>query len=258
MSRFARWMSIALAASLMLAVPATSHAQFGGLKKKVKEKIAGDPQPAAAATPSSGDADAKARQDAWQHPVAITGTTLDAFTKALRAEQAERAKYAETPNSPLGRWNAYQNGKAKCAADRADFDSSMVRLQQKMMAEASAGHAAAIQPAQDSMQKLIATSTAREQKCNAMQKPTFTQDDFNAVHAEEDKEDAAGAAASGMSPLVYARLKERVVAYVLLPAGWKANGYTSDELQAIDAHRGELKKLLGDYNNSGDRNPIGS
>lgn len=260
MSRFARWTSIALAASLALAIPATSHAQFGGLRKKVKDKIAGDPQPAAApASGAAGDADAKARKDAWDHPVAISGTTLDNLAKGIKAEQATRATYASTPTSPLGRWNSYQAAKAKCAADQVQVDSAMARLQRKMMVEATAGHADAIQPIQDSIQKVIAAGTARNQQCSALQKPTFTSEDYTAIHAEEDKEDAAGAAASGLSPLVYARLKERVIAYVLLPNGWKATGYSADETQTLDAHRAELRKSLGDvYNYSGYRNPIGA
>lgn len=259
MSLFARWTSIALAASMALAIPATSHAQFGGLKKKMKDKIAGNPQPAAASSSgSSSDADAKARQDAWQHPVAITASSLDAFTKALKAEQAERAKYTSTPGTPLARWNDYQTSKAKCAADEANTDSAMSHLQQKMMAEAKPGHEAAIASLQDSMQKVISGGTARAQKCNALEKPTFTEQDYTAVHTQEDRESAVGAAASGMSPMVYARLKERVIAYVLLPSGWKANGYTPGELQTIDAHRADLKKMVdGKYDNTGNRRPVG-
>lgn len=255
MSRLARWSSIALAASFALAIPGTAHAQFGGLKKKVKDKIAGDPQPAAA---PAGNADAQARKDAWDHPVAIGSTSLDAFTRGLKAEQAERAKYAATAGTPVARWNAYLAAKAKCDADQAHADTTMLRLQQKMVAEATAGHAAAIQPLQDSMQAVMSSSTAIGQRCSAIQKPTFTSEEFAALHTEEDKEDAAGAAASGMSALAYARLKERVVAYVLMPPGWKANGYTADETQAMDAHRVELRKLSVDYNASGYRNPLGA
>ena len=52
-----------------LAVPATSNAQFGRLKKKVQDKITGDTagkgstSSASSTSGSSGDADAKARQD---------------------------------------------------------------------------------------------------------------------------------------------------------------------------------------------------
>ncbi len=260
MSLFARWTSIALAASMALAIPTASHAQFDGLKKKMKDKITGDPQPAAASpSDSPSDADAKARQDAWQHPVTITAATLDNFNKGLNAEQATRATYAAAPGSPLGRWNVYLSSKAKCSANEANADTAMLHVQQKIMAEATAGHAAAIAPLQDSMQKIISGAQARAQTCNGLEKPTFTQAEFTAMHAEEDKEDAAGAAASGLNPLVYARLKERVISYVLMPDGWKANGYTPDELQTIDAHSAALKKILvNQYDNSAYRKSIGN
>jgi hypothetical protein len=254
-----------LAVVVALLAPAASSAQFGGLKKKVKDKISGDSQPAATATaPTSsptGDPDAKARQDAWQHPIAISSSTLESFVKALKAENAERAKYlASAPTtSAMGRWNAYHAAKAKCVSDRVKGDSSQARLQQKMMAEASAGHSENIQAYTDSMQAINTAEMERSTRCNALARPTLTDEDYKAVHAEEDKEEAAAAAAAGISPFVYARLKERVIAYTLLPTGWKPAGYSPDELQAIDARRAEIRPLLGaDFNSSGQRNPVGS
>jgi hypothetical protein len=251
--------------ALALLAPATSSAQFGSIKKKMKDKIAGDPQPATTAASSasttSGDPDAKARQDAWQHPVAISSSTLDSFIKALEAENAERAKYIASapPTSAMARWNAYQSEKAKCEAGRSKADSAQIAIQKQMMAEASAGKSDNIQKYTDSMTALGTAEQAREQRCNNLARPTVTDDDYKAVHAEEDKEEAAGAAAAGLSPFVYARLKERVIAYTLLPTGWKPAGYSPDELQAIDAHRAVIKPLLGkDFNSSGQRNSFGS
>jgi hypothetical protein len=259
--------SFTLLAALVVALlaPATSSAQFGSLKKKVKEKINGDAQPAAASTPSAstttGDPDAKARQDAWQHPVAISSSTLDAFVKAMKAENAERAKYIASapPTSAIGQWNAYIAAKAKCESDRVQEDSAQARLQRQMMTEATAGHAENIQKYTDSMTAIGKAGQERSQRCNSLARPTFTQEDYKAVHAEEDKEEVAGAAAGGISPFVYARLKERVIAYTLLPTGWKPAGYSPDELQAIDSRRAEIEPLLGkDFNSSGQRNPFGS
>ena len=63
----------------------------------------------------------------------------------------------------------------------------------------------------------------RSQRCNSLARPQFTEDDYKAVHAEEDQEEAAGAAAAAdLSPFVYARLKERVIAYALMPSRWTA------------------------------------
>jgi len=252
-----------LALAISLATPATSSAQLGSLKKKVKEKITGNPSPAStpATNASPGDADAKARQDAWQHPVAITSSALDGFVKAIKAENAERAKYIASapPSSALAKWNAYQMAKAKCASDQVKDDSTQARLQRTMMSQATAGHAENIKMYSDSMQAVGLARQARSQQCNALARPQLTDDDFKAVHAEEDREESVAATAGGFPPLVYSRLKERVIAYVLMPTGWKPSGYSPDELQAIDARRANLKSVLGsDFNSSGQRNTLGS
>ncbi|HEY8309109.1 MAG TPA: hypothetical protein VIG47_01070, partial [Gemmatimonadaceae bacterium] len=144
---------------IALAVPATSNAQFGRLKKKVQDKITGDTastsssaSSASSASGSSGDADAKARQDAWQHPVAISAASLDGFLKGMKAENAERAKYVASapPTSAMGRVNAYQSEKAKCEAGRARADSAQLAIQKQMMAEATAGKSENIQKYTDS------------------------------------------------------------------------------------------------------------
>jgi len=254
-----------IAVMVALVAPASLSAQFGRLKKKVAERITGDTAPAAAAAPaassSTGDPNAKARQDAWEHPVAISSSTLDGFIKGLKVENAERAKYVASapPASAMGRWNAYQATLAKCASDRAKDDSAQARFQRQMMTEAQAGHGENIQKYTDSMTAINKAAQDRNQRCNEVARPSLTEDDYKAVHAEEDKEEAAGAAAAGLSPFVYARLKERVIAYTLMPTGWKPSGYSPDELKSIDARRAEIKPLLGrDFNSSGQRNPIGS
>jgi hypothetical protein len=248
-----------------LSVPATSSAQFGRLKKKVQDKITGDTAASTSSTPSTSsstaDPNAKARQDAWQHPVAISAASLDGFLKGLKAENAERAKFVASapPTSAMGRWNGYQATLAKCASDKANEDSASARIQRQMMTEATAGHAENIQKYTDSMTALNKASQGRNQQCNSLERPRFSEDDYKAVHAEDDREEAAGAAAAGISPFVYARLKERVIAYTLMPTGWKPSGYAPDELQAIDARRKEIRPLLGrDFNSSGQRNPVGS
>jgi hypothetical protein len=266
MSRSSHRSFTLLAVLIALSAPVTSSAQFGGLKKKMKEKVIGDVQPAAAeASPATsttaGDPNAKARQDAWQHPIAISSATLDAFVKAIKAENAERAKFLASapPSSAIGKWSAYKAAKAKCESDRVNSDSAQSRLQQKMMAEATAGHGENIQKYTDSIMALGTAEQARQQKCDNLARPTINEEDYKAVHAEEDREEAAGAAAGGLSPFVYARLKERVIAYTLLPNGWKPGGYSPDELSAIDARKAEIKSLIGrEFNNSGQRNPVGS
>jgi uncharacterized protein YciI len=256
-----------LAVAAALSAPATSSAQFGGLKKKMKEKITGDAQPASTTTASStttssgGDPNAKARRDAWQNPIPITSTALDGFVKAIKAENAERAKYVASaaPTSAMGKLNAYEAAREKCERDTEHADSAQARIQQKMMAEATAGHGENIQAYTDSMTKLGQESQARSQRCNALVRPQLSDGDWKEMRAEEEKEEAAAAAVAGMDPFVYARLKERVIAYALMPSSWKPSGYSPAELAAIDARKAEIKPLLGkDFNTSGQRNSFGS
>lgn len=269
MSRSTFGAFVAIAALASLAMPASAHAQIGGLlKRKAKEAAINKalPKPAnpadsTAAAGTPGDAEAKARQDAWQHPVAITSAGVDGFVKAIKTENAERAKFlASAPaTSPLGQWNTYQAGKAKCAADKVKEDSTQARYQRTMMAAASAGHPEKIKTYTDSIQAQGLASQARSERCDKLVRPQFTDDDFKAIHAEEDKEEAAGAAAAGLTPIVYSRLKERVIAYTLMPTGWKPSGYSPDELHAIDARGAELKSLIGsDFDNSGQRRSLGT
>jgi hypothetical protein len=268
MSRVTRWSFTVLAVIAALTAPVTSHAQFGKLlKKKAAEKTVEKIAPASESPGTSdgssapGDADRKARQDAWDHPVAISASTLDSFLKAVKAENAERAKYIASapPTSAMGRWNAYQTGKAKCKSDDALADSAQAKLQRQMMTEASAGHGENIQKYTDSLTAIGRESQERSQRCNALARPQSSDADWKEVHAEEDREEAAGAAAGGLPPLVYSRLKERVIAYTLMPSSWKANGYSADEIKALDARRAEIRAAIGPgFNTSGQRNTLGS
>jgi len=266
MSRRNRWSFTLLAVVVALSAPAAASAQFGGLKKKVKEKITGDAQPAstvpapAATSGSGGDPDAKARRDAWQNPTPITSAALDNFVKAIKAENAERAKYvaAAPPTSAIGKWNAYQQAKNKCARDEVLQDSAQARIQRKMMAEASAGNTKNTDAYGDSIMKLNEAAQARSQRCSGLERPRFTDDEWKEMRAQENKEEAAAAAAAGMDPFVYARLKERVIAYTLMPSGGKPSGYSPVELAVIDARKAEIKPLLGsDFNSSGQRTSLG-
>ena len=88
--------------------------------------------------------------------------------------------------------------------------------------------------------------------------PQFSDDEWKEMRAQENKEEAAAAAVAGMDAYVYSRLKERVIAYTLMPSGWKPSGYSPAEIAAIDARKAEIKPLLGyDFNTSGQRTSLG-
>jgi hypothetical protein len=245
-----------------LALPSTSHAQFGGLIKKKIAQTAIDkalPQPVApmdsqAARRTADEADRKARQDAWAHPTAITTANLGNVVTAIRAEQAARAKAASIPGSPLMRSVQYSTEKAKCRQELAHNDSVLKKMQVEMQALASAGKVDGLQAYYVKAQKITTDHIALSSRCDALVKPELTDADFALIRAEDAREDSLGAAAGGFTSLEYGRLRERVIAYALMPASWKPSGYAPAELQAIDARQVELKKLLGhDFSSSGQR-----
>lgn len=256
---------VALAAVASLAISATSQAQFGGLIKKKIAQTAIDkaiPQPAApadtqAARRAADEANRKARQDAWAHPTPISAANLGNFVAAIHAEQAERTKGAASPESPLARASQYNSAKRKCRHDLAASDTMFLKLQADAAKKVQVGNSEALAALYQNMPKLQADRAALEQRCSVLEKPEFTDADFAAMRAQEAHEDSVGAAAGGFSSLEYGRLRERVIAYVLMPASWKPSGYAAAEVQAIDARRVELRKLLGDeYESSGQRGAI--
>jgi hypothetical protein len=253
---------IALAALASLAIPFASHAQFGGLiKKKIAQTAINKaiPQPAAPADTqaqrrAADDADRKARQEAWAHPTPISAANLGNFMTAIHAEQTERAKAASSPDSPLGRSMQYSVAKTKCTHDLAANDTAVKKVQADMQKQVTAGNAAALQTGYGKISKLNTDRIALSQRCDALKKPELTDADFALIRAEDAREDSVGAAAGGFTSLEYGRLRERVIAYALMPASWKPSGYSPEELKAIDARRVEIRKLLGnDFENSGQR-----
>ncbi|HMI57829.1 MAG TPA: hypothetical protein VK511_07270 [Gemmatimonadaceae bacterium] len=262
MSRNAHGALAAIAVLTALAIPATSHAQFGKLiKKKVAETAINKalPQPVApadtqAARRTAEEADRKARQDAWAHPTPISAENLGNFVTAIRAEQTERAKAAAAPGSPLGKSAQYSAAKAKCTRELAANDTALKKMEADMQALAAAGKVQAMQAYVLKAQKASNDHVALSNRCNSLVKPELTDADFALIRAEDAHEDSVGAAAGGFTSLEYGRLRERVIAYALMPASWQPSGYAPAEIQAIDARRVEIKKLLGnDFDNSGQR-----
>lgn len=262
MSRNALGALAAIAILTALAIPATSHAQFGKLiKKKVAETAINKalPQPVAPADTqatrrTAEEADRKARQDAWAHPTPITTANLGNFVTAIRAEQAERTKAAAVPGSPLGKSTQYSTAKATCTRELAHNDTVRKKMETEMQALAAAGKVDALQTYLSKTQKITSDQVALMNRCNSLVKPELTDADFALIRAEDAHEDSVGAAAGGFTSLEYGRLRERVIAYTLMPPSWQPSGYASAEIQAIDARRAELRKLLGnDFANSGQR-----
>lgn len=93
-----RLLAACLSLILVLAAVAPAHAQLGGLKKKVAEKVTGKKD--STATGATG----KAKCD--KSTMVITGDVVDRYLKALAARDAEMQKIAREP----GKAGAYYAG----------------------------------------------------------------------------------------------------------------------------------------------------
>jgi hypothetical protein len=110
--------------ALMLASPAS--AQFGGIKKKVKQ--ATETQAASPAATAAG-ATGPAPVDARGGTLVLTDEVVAQLIEGVNAAAAER-QAAKSANTPYGRYNkdlaAYQAAKEKCSAATASFANRMI------------------------------------------------------------------------------------------------------------------------------------
>lgn len=77
--------------AVMLAVPASAHAQFGGLKKKLKDKVTGKQPDTVAVAGASGGT----RCD--KSSMVITSDVVDRYLKGMKARDLELQKIAKEP-----------------------------------------------------------------------------------------------------------------------------------------------------------------
>jgi hypothetical protein len=225
------------ALALLLTVPASAHAQLGGLVKKAKDKIA-----APAATTQSTD------QPARLPGPEITSTVVDHLLLGLKAEkdardraaateQVRRQKDAEAQMDPQTRYYS-------CIADAQQKDPKFADMQKLGKDAQDASNKGDQNKAMDlamQMQPLQLQIQARaESSCVQLKPgaaaPTPTQKAIQTAPVVPPEE--AGAKAAGLTPVEYGQVKELI--YTYLGYGKRA-GLTDSEKRAVDPKRDQLK-----------------
>lgn len=109
-----RLLSACLSLTLLLAAVPPAHAQLGGLKKKVAEKVTGK-KPDTVAVATTG----KAKCD--KSSMVITSDVVDRYLKALKARDAEIQKIAKEPG-PVGQYYAASFKRQAVERRKREFD----------------------------------------------------------------------------------------------------------------------------------------
>ncbi|HWA15735.1 MAG TPA: hypothetical protein VG817_04835 [Gemmatimonadales bacterium] len=249
-------LSLALAALLLLAfLPATSHAQLGGLAKKARQAALPKGEKPAADTPARSNAPA------------ITTASVASFINGLKAEQqvadsgraaaqAAKTKYDANSQGVMQNWMDKSQKYDECTDQHTDNDP---RVAQRNKLQASAGvarykgetkkadsldairekmDAQIIADAEKACEKL---KTTPEELQKTMMNQPQAPDEYSMVQEALDRSVKQGARTAGMTEYQYAQMKEAVVAYLKDP---KKSGIRGEEASAIDGRRQELTSLL--------------
>lgn len=249
-------LTLALLSLLALAIlPATGHAQLGGLAKKAKQAVAGKSEKPAADQPARSSAPT------------ITTASVGSFINGLKAEQHvadsgraaardAKAKYEANAQAGMQNWMDKSQKYSECTDEQAD---NHPRAAERKKLQTSAGMARykGEEKKADSLaaavEKLDRQIEADGEKACAklkttpedLQKQMMNQppqpDEYGMVQEAIDSSVKIGARTAGLSPYQYAQMKEAVVAYLQNP---KKSGIAGDEAAAIDARKPELTVLL--------------
>lgn len=255
--------SAVLAVALLSMHTAAAHAQLGGLKKKIKEQIAG--KQAVTASPNGATAGSTPLPTSYYTPanrIAITPAVVDQFITGLRAEVAERDRIAAakaTDANVVKFWRRHDR-KVYCDSLAKNADAS-VEAAVKAMQQASteAQLSAATRRMQDA-------NAAKNGQCDPGEPPDMVQSFFDNLRTAETGLDATGASAAGLSRGQYAYLRERIAALALLDARVTGPGgsgtpkdYGAPEMAAVRARAAVLVPLLlRDFIPTGERAPSSS
>jgi hypothetical protein len=237
---------VATLVALAIATPAS--AQFGGLKKRAKEKAGqeGVSRAADAASDAPAEGAAPAAEGGM---IVLDEQVVTQLLAGLKAGQAER-EAAAREDTPYGRYKkaeaAYAVAQPKCEAaqqtfpQRAAGNQKMLdkysALTEKMVAAQGKGDYKLMGIYQDSAMGMMDPSCI-------VKKPEQPKDYYEAQREIDSRAEKAEVKASGLSTGDLAMVKERGIAIVqgAAPPG----GASPSEKSAVLAKSAELKPLLG-------------
>jgi hypothetical protein len=230
--------------ALTIATPAT--AQFGGLKKKLKEKAGQEDasRPAGAEAEASEEA---ADQGAPGGTIVLTTDVVNQLLTGLKAAQDERAAAARE-DTPYGRYLkaeiAYAEAQTKCDEAQRRFLSGTANKElsdksnaftEKAIAAGNKGDTKLMAIYQDSAQAL------KDPSC-IVKKPEQPADSYKGEREVEIRVEQAEVKASGLSGGELAMVKERTDAIL---RGGPGADISASEKSAVSAKATELRPLMG-------------
>ena len=240
-----------VAVALGLATPAA--AQFGGLKKKLKQTAgqegANKAAEAAGATPeAAGAAEATGQAGGTGGAVVLTEDVVKQLLTGLKAGRAERDAAAKE-DTPYGRYKqsevAYADAQPKCEAARQTWPQKAA-ADEKLMNRYSALTEKMVNAQQKGDQKLSAVyfdsaMTIISPSC-AVKQPVQPDNYYEVQREVDTRAEKAELKASGLSRSELFMVKERADAILRNATG---PDISASEKSAVNAKAGELKPLMG-------------
>ncbi len=239
-------LAVTLLAVLAIATPAS--AQFGGLKKRAKEKAGQEGVSRATGTASEAPTQGAAPGDQGGM-IVLTGDVVNQLLAGLKAGKAERDAAAKQ-DTPYGRYKkaeaSYAVAKPKCEAAQPGFYQRVganpkladkySAFTEKMVAAQGKGDMKLMVIYQDSAMAMMDPSCVVKQ-------PEQPKDYYQAQRDLDNRVEQQEIKASGFSPGDLAMVKERTIA--ILQGATPPGGASPMEKSAVSAKSAELKPLLG-------------
>ena len=235
--------ALLVGAALTLA-PDAAHAQFGGLRKRLEDRMLGQGAQAQRA-PTFDD-----------RVLEITDARLDQLLRGLKAEAALAAKQEQANAAASARDAEYERKSEAYGKCTDPYTKELLRYTGMTMGLAFAAKreqeksGKAGGPMQDSLKavtdRMVKVKDGMVAKCG--EGPG--ESPFDAMSGDDADPEAIGARAAGLKAEAYAVLRERAAAFVLARDGRTGSYvYVAGERAALERRAGDLsafRKLLGE------------
>ncbi len=233
-----------LAGAALTLTPDAAHAQFGGLRKRLEDRMLGQ-----------GAAESRAPKFD-DRVLEITDARLEQLLRGLKAEQAAMARQEQASAAEDARMAAAEKKNEAYARCAEPYTKELLRYTGMTMGLAFAAKREQDKtgkitgPMQDSV-KAVTTrmqQVARDLEAKCGKSPE--EPAFDAMGGEGSEPEAMGARAAGLKEEQYAVLRERAAAFLLARGGRTGSYvYVAGERAALERRAGDLaafRKLLGE------------
>ena len=232
-----------LAGAALTLAPDAAHAQFGGLRKRLEDRVLGQGATAQRA-PAFDD-----------RVLEITDARLDQLLRGLKAEQAVAARQEQANAADNARAAEYERKQEAYGRCTDPYTKELLRYTGMTMGLAFAAKREQDKtgkvggPMQDSLKavtdRMVKVKDGMVAKCG--EGPGEAP--FDAMAGDDTDPEALGARAAGLKAEAYAVLRERAAAFVLARGGRAGSyAYVAGERAALERRAGDLaafRKLLG-------------